>query len=635
MNRHSRIFVAGGDTLIGAALLELLAERGFENLLSFHQPLTDATAVSAFFERERPEFVFLVGGKSGGIALNRERPADLMLDNLRTITNVLDAAQSFGTTKLLYLASSCAYPKEAPQPLREQSLLSGPLEPTSEAYAMAKLAGWKLCEAHRRQYGCRFITGFPANAFGPHDDFDPASGHVIPALIRRMHDAKLNGDREVTIWGSGSPRREFIYSRDLADACLFVMEKYEGEGPINLGGGMDLSIAEAARTIAEVVGFRGQLGFDATKPDGAPFKALDSSVLLGMGWKPAISFREGIEQTYQQFAQSRKPLAALRPLTDLYRSLYRIRRVEEEVARVYATDKIKSPVHLSIGQEAVSAGICAALKPHDVVFGTYRGHALYLAKGGDLNSMVAELFGKATGCTKGKGGSMHLIDPEVGVMGMSAVVGTTIANAAGYAYAIRTKKPSERSIVVSFFGDGATEEGVFAEAINFAVLKKLPILFVCENNGYAIHTSQARRQGRPDIRARAEAIGVRAERLDGSDVVALARRSADVIGKLRAGCGPWFFEVSTYRWREHVGPGADFHLGFREEREMEPWIAADPVLRLAAELPTRERAAIEREAEAEIAKAFAFAEASPYPEADELMTDIYREDADAFAASSR
>src|SRR5260221_10119583 len=204
----------------------------------------------------------------------------------------------------------------------------------------------------------------------------------------------------------------------------------------------------------------------------------------------------------------------------LYRSLYRIRRLEEEVARVYASDKIKSPVHLSIGQEAVSVGVCHALKPQDIVFGTYRGHALYLAKGGDLKAMVAELFGKADGCTKGKGGSMHLIDPEAGVMGMSAVVGTTIANAAGYAYALKVRRAN--AVVVSFFGDGATEEGVFSETLNFAVLKQLPMLFVCENNGYAIHTHQTRRQGKPDIRARAESFGLPAERLDGNDVVALA-----------------------------------------------------------------------------------------------------------------
>ena len=317
----------------------------------------------------------------------------------------------------------------------------------------------------------------------------------------------------------------------------------------------------------------------------------------------------------------------------LYRSLYRIRRLEEEVARVYASDKIKSPVHLSIGQEAVSVGVCHSLKQDDIVFGTYRGHALYLAKGGDLKAMVAELFGKATGCTKGKGGSMHLIDPEAGVMGMSAVVGTTIANAAGYAYALKLRRAN--AVVVSFFGDGATEEGVVAETLNFGMLKQLPMLFVCENNGYAIHTHQTRRQGRPDICARAEAYGLPAERLDGNDVVGLANRCAEVLAKIRAGEGPWFFEVNTYRWREHVGPGCDFQLGFRSETECEPWVAADPLCRLATELRTRTRARIESDIESEIADAFAFAEASPFPEASELMMDIYLEDADAFSTSSR
>lgn len=317
-------------------------------------------------------------------------------------------------------------------------------------------------------------------------------------------------------------------------------------------------------------------------------------------------------------------------LPRLYESLYRIRRVEEEVARVYATDKIKSPVHLSIGQEAASVGVCEALRPDDIVFGTYRGHALYLAKGGDLNAMVAELYGKATGCTKGKGGSMHLIDPEAGVMGMSAVVGTTIANAAGYAYALKLRRSD--AVVASFFGDGATEEGVFAETLNFAVLKQLPVLFVCENNGYAIHTSQARRQGRPDIRAKAEAFGVPAVRLDGNDVVVLHRQSQQTLDQIRAGGGPRFFEVSTYRWREHVGPGHDYGLGFRAESECDPWVAADPVARLAEDLDPDTRAAIERAVEGEIAAAFAFAERSPFPGPDELMTDIYGEETDAIAA---
>src|SRR6266404_4175981 len=251
-------------------------------------------------------------------------------------------------------------------------------------------------------------------------------------------------------------------------------------------------------------------------------------------------------------------LKGKRMIERFYRALYRIRRVEEEIAAVYPTDKIKSPVHLSIGQEAVSVGVCAALQPQDVVFGTYRGHALYLAKGGSMRALVAELFGKETGCTRGKGGSMHLIAPEQGVMGMSAVVGTTIANAVGYAYALRYRR--EGAIVASFFGDGATEEGVFAESLNFAVLKRLPILFICENNQYAIHTHQSRRQGTPDICARARGHGLAAERINGNDLPLLCDRAEDLVAGVRAGAGPRFLEILTYRWKEHVGPSQDYHL---------------------------------------------------------------------------
>ncbi len=323
-------------------------------------------------------------------------------------------------------------------------------------------------------------------------------------------------------------------------------------------------------------------------------------------------------------------------LARLHRSLYRIRRVEEEIARVYPSDRIKSPVHLSIGQEAVSVGVCAALEAPDVVFGTYRGHALYLAKGGGLRAMIAELYGKATGCARGKGGSMHLIDPEAGVMGASAVVGTTIANAVGYAFALRHRRASRRKpdvkspepdldqtpIVASFFGDGATEEGVFSESLNFAALKKLPILFVCENNQYAIHTHQRQRQGNPDICARARAMGLPAARLDGNDLIGLVQRSQEVVAKIRAGFGPWFFEVMTYRLREHVGPGEDFHLGYRDVCEAKAWQASDPLKRLAEQLNPVERDRIEAEVEEEITAAFAFAEESPFPDDAELLMDV-------------
>ena len=304
-----------------------------------------------------------------------------------------------------------------------------------------------------------------------------------------------------------------------------------------------------------------------------------------------------------------------------YRSLYRIRRVEEEISRVYPQDKIKSPVHLSIGQEAISVGVCEALEPRDVVFGTYRGHALYLAKGGDLRQMIAELYGKATGCARGKGGSMHLIDTDAGMMGTSAVVGTTIANSVGYAYALKYRRSD--AVVASFFGDGATEEGVFHESLNFAALKRLPIIFVCENNSYAIHTHQLRRQALANIAERARSYGIPAQRIDDGDVLALHKQVQRAVADLRSGeSGPVFFECKTYRWKEHVGPGDDWHLGYRMPQEIEPWRENDPLSKLASQLDDDKRREIEGEVECEIEVAFAFAEVSPEPKAEALVDDI-------------
>ncbi len=307
----------------------------------------------------------------------------------------------------------------------------------------------------------------------------------------------------------------------------------------------------------------------------------------------------------------------------LYRSLYRIRRVEEEIARVYPTDKIKSPVHLSIGQEAVAVGVCEALRPADKVFITYRSHAAYLAKGGDLKAMIAELYGKVTGCAKGKGGSMHLIDAPHGVLGASAVVGTTIAHAVGYAYAVKYQRKD--TVVVSFFGDGATDEGVFYESLNFAALKRLPLIFICENNGYAIHTHQRQRQPCLNVYERAAAFGIPTERID-DDVLYLHKRVRAAVEALWAGePGPFFFECMTYRWKEHVGPNEDYHLGYRTQAEAEPWITNDQVQRLATLLPPERRQQIEAEVEAEIKEAFAFAETSPFPDPSELYTDVFKE----------
>jgi TPP-dependent pyruvate/acetoin dehydrogenase alpha subunit len=306
-----------------------------------------------------------------------------------------------------------------------------------------------------------------------------------------------------------------------------------------------------------------------------------------------------------------------------FRSLYRIRRVEEEIARVYPTDKIKSPVHLAIGQEAVSVGVCSALAPGDVVSGTYRSHALYLAKGGDLGRMLAELYAKATGCARGKGGSMHLVDPAAGVLGTSAVVGTTIPVAVGYAYASKVR--GRDTVVASVFGDGAVEEGVFHESLNFAALRKVPVLFVCENNFYAIHSPQRTRQSSLDLVGRARSYGIGAERVENGDVREIHARTAAAVAAIRGGGGPRFLECLTYRWKEHVGPREDFDAGYRSRREAEPWFERDEVARVGARLAAAVRADIEAEVEAEIREAFEFAETSPAPDPAELYTDVFGE----------
>lgn len=306
-----------------------------------------------------------------------------------------------------------------------------------------------------------------------------------------------------------------------------------------------------------------------------------------------------------------------------YRSLYRIRRVEEEIIQVYPTDKIKSPVHLSIGQEAISVGVCQALKPNDVVFGTYRGHAMYLAKGGDLKKMIAELYGKETGCARGKGGSMHLIDTEKKIMGTSAIVGTTIPLAVGHAYGLKYKNSD--SVVVTFFGDGAVDEGAFHESLNFAVLKKLPVLFICENNFYAIHSHHLRRHHSDNIVERVKTYGMPAERIEDGDIFKIYKATKKYVKEIRLGSGPAFLECITCRWKEHVGPNDDFHLGYRTEEEVLCWKRSDQLKKLRARLDSNIAKTIESEVEQEIKKAFTFAERSPFPPSNELYKDIFKE----------
>jgi GDP-L-fucose synthase len=303
--RHdARIFVAGHRGLAGSALVRKLEADGYSNLLlrtRSEVDLTDRSAVDAFFAKERPEYVFVAAAKVGGILANNTYPADFIRDNLAIALNVIDAAHQHGVAKLLFLSSSCVYPKHAPQPMREEHLLTGLLEPTNEPYAVAKIAGMKLCESYHRQFGSRFISVLPTNLYGPNDNFDLETSHVLPALLRKFHDAKAAGADYVTIWGSGQPRREFMHVDDLADACVFLMRTYDDRGFLNIGVGKDLPIADLAALIADVVGFGGEIRYDSSKPDGTPQKLLDVSRLTALGWTARIPLREGITDTYRWY----------------------------------------------------------------------------------------------------------------------------------------------------------------------------------------------------------------------------------------------------------------------------------------------------------------------------------------------
>ena len=306
MNRQDRIFVAGHRGLVGSAIVRRLRADGYENLLLATRSeldLTDAPAVYAFFEEHRPAYVFLAAARVGGILANSEFPADFLRENLAIQLNVIDAAYRSRVTKLLFLGSSCIYPKLAPQPIKEEYLLTGPLEPTNDAYAIAKITGIRMCQAYNQQYGTRFISVMPTNLYGPGDNFDLQSSHVLPALIRRFHEAKESGAEAVTIWGTGTPRREFLHVDDLADACVFLIQTYESSEPINVGVGADIPIRDLAELVADVVGYTGRIETDTSKPDGTPRKLLDVSRINQLGWKAAIPLRQGIEQTYQHYAQ--------------------------------------------------------------------------------------------------------------------------------------------------------------------------------------------------------------------------------------------------------------------------------------------------------------------------------------------
>jgi len=305
MEKNAKIYIAGHRGMVGSALLRKLQAEGFTNFLlrtSGELDLRDQQQVNAFFAAEKPDYVFLAAAKVGGILANNVYRGEFLYDNLMIQSNVIHASYVNGVKKLMFLGSSCIYPKLAPQPLKEEYLLTGLLEHTNEPYAIAKIAGIKMCDAYRSQYGCKFISVMPTNLYGPNDNYDLQSSHVLPALIRKFHEAKLSGAESVTIWGTGKPKREFLHADDLADACYFLMERYNAEGLVNIGTGEDLEIGELARMIAEVVGFKGEIVHDTSKPDGTPRKLMDVSKLHGLGWKHRIGLREGLEKVYAEYA---------------------------------------------------------------------------------------------------------------------------------------------------------------------------------------------------------------------------------------------------------------------------------------------------------------------------------------------
>jgi GDP-L-fucose synthase len=307
MEKSEKIFVAGHRGLAGSALVRRFEADGFTNLVTRDRAQLDLTReqpVHDFFAKEKPAIVILAAARVGGIKANNDQPVEFLLDNVRIQNNVIAAAHEFGARKFLFLGSSCIYPKHAPQPIPETALLTGPLEPTNKAYAIAKIAGIELCQAYAQEYGRNFISAMPTNLYGQSDNFDLESSHVLPALMRKAHEAKKSGAKELVVWGTGKPRREFLHADDLAAACLFLLEKYDSPEIVNVGWGEDISIRELAELICDVVGFKGKLAWDSTKPDGTPRKLLDVTKLRSLGWKPSIALREGIARTYDWFLKN-------------------------------------------------------------------------------------------------------------------------------------------------------------------------------------------------------------------------------------------------------------------------------------------------------------------------------------------
>ncbi len=308
MQKNDKIYIAGHRGLVGSAIMQALQNRGYSNFVTrthAELDLTNQQAVRDFYQQEKPDYVFLAAARVGGIVANDSYPAEFIYKNLMIESNLIHGAYENNVKKLLFLGSTCIYPKMAPQPLKEEYLLTGPLEPTNEWYAVAKIAGIKLCQAYRLQYGCNFISVMPTNLFGPNDNFDLNSSHVMPALMRKFHEAKLNNTPQVEVWGTGTPRREFCHVEDCADACIYLMNNYNEADIVNIGVGKDISIGELAEMVKQVVGYEGEIVFDRSKPDGTPRKLVDATKILGLGWQPGIALREGVTTTYQWYLENK------------------------------------------------------------------------------------------------------------------------------------------------------------------------------------------------------------------------------------------------------------------------------------------------------------------------------------------
>ena len=633
-----KLLVCGATGFIGRNLVEHLSRRSDLEVhgTRFSKPPADLQGVrwheadlrrSDHVSRLVPGFDIIVqaAATTSGARDIVERPHIHTTDNTVMNALLLRASYEAKVGHFVFFSCSVMYPSSA-RPVKEEDWdANAPLEPRYQASGWTKIHVEKMCEFYAGLGATRHTVIRHSNIYGPHDKFDLEKSHVFGATVTKA----MTEPEAITVWGTGDERRDLLYVGDLVDFVERSIDKQTAPFALyNVGSGRAVSVNELASSIISASGRRLAVRHDLTKPTIPTSLALDCGKAgRELGWRPRTNLKEGIKLTLDWWRANPPALGAtaapaLPAPESLYRALYRIRRVEERIVELYPTDKIKSPVHLSIGQESVSVGVCAALRQDDIAFGSYRGHALYLAKGGDLRRMMAELYGKADGSARGKAGSMHLIDLAAGMMGTSAIVATTIPQAVGYAFALKARKSGVA--VACFFGEGAMDEGVCYESLNFAALRRLPILFVCENNYYAIYSHIRDRMPDADPSARAASFRIPAERIEHGETERIVAAAQKALAAIRAGEGPRFLECMTYRWRDHVGPGEDRRLRYRPDAELDDWIARDELKHIGAKLTQAARLEIERNVEAEIADAIDFAEASAYPAGEELYDNVFR-----------